>query len=88
MAIHCRAAKNSLRGTTVVAASAYHRYYSPVYLGVFKLIPSRFFSTLRSGFWEYAANKGPVRIQYKCLDPIYIFPEMNLHSLVISKTEL
>ncbi len=24
------------------------------------------------------ANEGPVRIQYKCLAPIYIFPEMNL----------
>jgi hypothetical protein len=24
------------------------------------------------------ANEGPVRIQYKCLVPIYIFPEMKL----------
>jgi hypothetical protein len=32
----------------------------------------------------YTANKGPVRIQYKCLVPIYVFPEMKL----ISKTEL
>jgi hypothetical protein len=24
------------------------------------------------------ANEGPVRIQYKCLDPIYIFPEIKL----------
>ncbi len=26
----------------------------------------------------YPANEGPVRIQYKCLVPIYIFPEMKL----------
>ncbi len=36
----------------------------------------------------YTANEGPVRIQYKCLVPIYVFPEMKLRSLVISKTEL
>jgi hypothetical protein len=24
------------------------------------------------------ANEGPVRIQYKCLIPIYVFPEMKL----------
>jgi hypothetical protein len=24
------------------------------------------------------ANKGPMRIQYKCLVPIYVFPEMRL----------
>ncbi len=24
------------------------------------------------------ANEGLVRIQYKCLDPIYVFPEMKL----------
>jgi hypothetical protein len=29
--------------------------------------------------------KGPVRIQYKCLVPIYVFPEMKLLFL---KTEL
>jgi hypothetical protein len=23
----------------------------------------------------YAANEGPVRVQYKCLVPIYVFPE-------------
>ncbi len=34
------------------------------------------------------ANEGLVRIQYKCLVPIYVFPEMKLCSLVISKTEL
>ncbi len=27
---------------------------------------------------QYTANEGPVRIQYKCLVPIYVFPEMNL----------
>jgi hypothetical protein len=26
----------------------------------------------------YMANKGPMRIQYKCLVPIYIFPEIKL----------
>jgi hypothetical protein len=31
----------------------------------------------------YTANKGPVRIQNKCLVPIYVFLEMKL----ISKTE-
>jgi hypothetical protein len=34
------------------------------------------------------ANEGPLRIQYKCLVPIYVFPEMKLCSLVISKAEL
>ncbi len=28
------------------------------------------------------ANEGPVRIQYKCLVPIYVFPEMKLRALV------
>ncbi len=36
----------------------------------------------------HTANEGPVRIQYKCLVPIYVFPEMKLCGLVISKTEL
>jgi hypothetical protein len=27
---------------------------------------------------KYTANEGPVRIQYKCLVPIYVFPEMKL----------
>jgi hypothetical protein len=31
---------------------------------------------------------GSVRIHYKCLVPIYVFPEMKLCGLVISKTEL
>ncbi len=29
-------------------------------------------------FREYTVNEGPVRIQYKCLVPIYVFPEMKL----------
>jgi hypothetical protein len=32
------------------------------------------------------ANEGPARIQYKCLVPIYVFPEMKLFSLIIFKT--
>ncbi len=36
----------------------------------------------------YTANEGPVRIQNKCLVTIYVFPEMKLCGLVISKTEL
>jgi hypothetical protein len=34
------------------------------------------------------ANEGPVRIQYKCLVPIFVLPEMKLCGFVISKTEL
>ncbi len=34
----------------------------------------------------YTANEGPVRVQHKCLVRIYVFPEMKLCSLVISKT--
>jgi hypothetical protein len=34
------------------------------------------------------AHEGSVRIQYKCLVPIYVFPEMKQGGLVISKTEL
>jgi hypothetical protein len=37
---------------------------------------------------HHTENEGPVRIQYRCLVPIYVFPEMKLYSLVISKTEL
>jgi hypothetical protein len=33
----------------------------------------------------HTANEGPVRIQYKCQVPIYVFPEMKLGGLVISK---
>jgi hypothetical protein len=32
----------------------------------------------------HTANEGPLRIQYKCLVPIYVFPEMKLDGLVIS----
>jgi hypothetical protein len=34
------------------------------------------------------ANEGPVRIQYKRLVQIYVFPEMKMRGIVISKTEL
>jgi len=34
----------------------------------------------------YTANEGLVRIQYKCLIPIYVFPEIKLHNLIISNT--
>ena len=44
--------------------------------------------TVVSDIALYTANEGPVRIQYKCLVPIYVFPEMKLRSLLISKTEL
>jgi hypothetical protein len=30
---------------------------------------------------HHTADKGPVRIQYKCLVPIYVYPEMKLHDL-------
>jgi hypothetical protein len=33
----------------------------------------------------YTANEEPVRIQYKCRVPIYVFPEIKLCDLVISK---
>jgi hypothetical protein len=33
-------------------------------------------------------NYGPVRIKYKCLVLIYVFPEMKLGSLVISKNRI
>ncbi len=36
----------------------------------------------------HTANEGPMRIQYKCIVPIYVFPEMKLYGLIISKTEL
>ncbi len=47
-------------------------------------------------FWEHksdwlcdlTANEGPVRFQYICLIPIYVFPEMKLGGLVIFETEL
>jgi hypothetical protein len=51
------------------------------------------YATFIAAIWLYpksrhTANEGPVRIQYKCLAPIYVFPEMKLRSFVISKTEL
>jgi hypothetical protein len=33
------------------------------------------------------AIEGLVRIQYKCMVPNYVFPEMKLSGLVISKTD-
>jgi hypothetical protein len=36
----------------------------------------------------YTANEVPMRIQCKCLVSIYVFPEMKLRGLVISKAEL
>ncbi len=34
------------------------------------------------------ANEGPVRIQYKCLVPIYVFPEMKLCGLLIFQNRI
>ncbi len=42
----------------------------------------------KDDFISCAENEGPVRIYYKCLVSIYVFPEMKLHTLVISKTEI
>ncbi len=33
----------------------------------------------------HTANEGPMRIQYKCLVPIYVFPEMKLRGLLFPK---
>jgi hypothetical protein len=41
-----------------------------------------------SGSVSCTANEGPVIIQYKCLVPIYVFPEMKLCGLVVFKTEI
>jgi hypothetical protein len=35
---------------------------------------------------EDLSNAGPMRIQLKYLVPIYVFPEMKLRGLIISKT--
>jgi hypothetical protein len=51
-------------------------------------LPLPFFCYFSSCCCDCAANVGPVRNQYKCLIPIYVFPEMKLCSLLISKTEL
>jgi hypothetical protein len=40
-----------------------------------------------TSFMYTLANERLVRIQNKCLVPIYVFPEMKLRGLVISKTE-
>jgi hypothetical protein len=37
---------------------------------------------------RYTSNEGRARIQYECLVPIYVFPEMKLLGLVVSKIEL
>ncbi len=37
---------------------------------------------------SYNAKEGPVRIQYKCIVPIYVLPEMKLPGHIMSKTEL
>jgi hypothetical protein len=47
------------------------------------------FTSKRGNFFLYAFlpdNEGTMRIQYKCLVSIYVFPEMKLRGLVISKT--
>ncbi len=53
-----------------------------------ELLLPHLFVLIQKACTMYIANEGPVRIQYKCLVPIYVFPEMELYSLVISKTEL
>ncbi len=35
-------------------------------------------------FGVYTVNEGPVRIQYKCLVPIYVFPKMKQNYIVLS----
>jgi hypothetical protein len=35
-------------------------------------------SAFNVAFASYTANEGLMRIQYKCLVPIYVFPEMKL----------
>jgi hypothetical protein len=44
--------------------------------------------TWNARYIPFTTNEGTVRIQYKCLVPIYVFPEMKLCSFLISKTEL
>jgi hypothetical protein len=58
---------------TVAAQSLFQEYLFPVF-GI--------------GSLQCTANEGLVRIQFKCVVPIYVFPEMQLRGLVISKTEL
>jgi hypothetical protein len=52
--------------------------------GILKYIPAAGVDCTRS----YTVNEELVRIQNKCLVPIYVFPEIILCSLVISKIEL
>jgi hypothetical protein len=51
------------------------------------MLPSLFYSNQFCRYC-YTANEGPVSIQYKCLVTIYVFPELKLLGLIISKTEL
>ncbi len=48
---------------------------------------SEYYCCIRVSVNHLTQMKG-VRIQYKCLVPIYLFPEMKLRCLIISKTEL
>jgi hypothetical protein len=53
------------------------------------LFRENLFPVFGIGSLQCTANEGlVVRIQYKCLVTIYVFPEMKLRGLVISKTEL
>jgi hypothetical protein len=56
--------------------------------GAAKSKTSKARSSINHSILQYTANDRPVRIQYKCLVPIYVFPEMKLHTLIISQTEL
>jgi hypothetical protein len=61
-------------------------------LGMWKFLENyllaKIHENVSSDFWLHTANKGPVRILYKRLVPIYVFPEMKLCGLIIFKTEL
>ncbi len=37
---------------------------------------------------DHTADEGPVSIKHMSLVPIYVFPAMKLHGLIIFKTEL
>ncbi len=56
--------------------------------GGVKFRKTRLLTSAIFGSEVHTANEGPVRIQYKCLVPIYVFPEIKLQGLVISETEL
>jgi hypothetical protein len=49
---------------------------------------SKLCHTTIEGLHSHTTNEGLVRIQYECLVPIYVFPEMKLCGLSISHTEL